>query len=105
MQSFICALRDDFSSFGYSGCIVTISEENGIKVSHPFCSNLLTVSYESVIKIIQFKNKWIDLKIEYYNGQKKKDIAHLRVTNKKAFISYAIQLGIEVETQEKFRRE
>ena len=103
MQAFICALRDNFSSFGYSGCVVQISE-NGIKVFHPFCSNLLTVPCENIIKIIHFKNKWIDLKIEYNNGLEKKEIAHLRVTSKKAFISYATGLGLEVETQEKFKR-
>jgi len=104
LKHFICALRDNFSSSGYSGCVAEISK-NGLKVNHPFCSDLLTVSYENLIKIIQFKNKWIDLKVEYYNGLKKKEIVHLRVTRKKAFISYAIQLGIEVETQEKFTRE
>ena len=104
MQYFICALRDNFSSFGYSGCVAAISK-NGIEVSHLFFSNLLTVPYENIVKIIQFKNKWIDLKMEYYNGLKKIEIVYLRVTRKKAFISYAIQLGIEIETQEKFKRE
>ena len=102
MRTFICSLRS--SNYAtYSGCSVIIGE-NGIKVSHLFFANLLEIPYENIIKIIQFNNRRMDIKIEYNNGLMKKEIVHLRV-NKKAFISYAISLGIEVETQDKFIKE
>ena len=33
MKKFVCALRDDFSSFSYSGCIATVDVE-GVKINH-----------------------------------------------------------------------
>ena len=102
MRKFICELRENVGGGSITGCVVTL-DKNGISVYHLFFSNLETIPYESIVKIIQFKNRWIELKVEYNTRMGKKELLRLRVLRKKAFVAYASHLGLEVETQERFQ--
>jgi len=101
LKKFICALRDEFSSGICSGCVATVGKR-GIEVNHLFLSNLETIPSERIIKIIQFKNRRIDVKIEYNTSLNKKAVVWLRVLGRKAFIAYVMALGFEVETKDVF---
>ena len=102
MKDFICGLYDGTYN---TGCVLAIGK-NCIVVQLLF-STLLELRSNQVVKLIQFKNSWTQVKLEYNVGTKKNEIVDLSLSvfRKKAFMRYAEELGYTTETRERFKRE